>query len=111
MILPPSDARIRGQPTPFFTVTASPELGQIWHWARTSDDLAADPELDLWLSGRSRTGRAALIAAYERRVTSTFRHPTFNYQVTWRRAMEIQARLVLGVLDGTQDRYQGITIR
>jgi len=27
-----------------------PELGQVWHWARTSDDLAADPELDLWLS-------------------------------------------------------------
>ncbi|MDN5857251.1 MAG: type I-U CRISPR-associated helicase/endonuclease Cas3 [Pseudonocardia sp.] len=27
-----------------------PELGQAWHWARTSDDLAADPELDLWLS-------------------------------------------------------------
>lgn len=27
-----------------------PELGQAWHWAQTSDDLAADPELDLWLS-------------------------------------------------------------
>lgn len=27
-----------------------PELGQAWHWARTSDDLAADPDLDLWLS-------------------------------------------------------------
>ena len=27
-----------------------PELGQAWHWARTSDDLAAEPELDLWLS-------------------------------------------------------------
>jgi len=55
--------------------------------------------------------RAALIAAYERRVTMEFRHPTFGYQVTWRRAMEIQARLVLGVLDGTQPSYTGITIR
>lgn len=27
-----------------------PELADAWHWARTSDDLAADPELDLWLS-------------------------------------------------------------
>ncbi|MFP5023507.1 type I-G CRISPR-associated helicase/endonuclease Cas3g [Pseudonocardia phyllosphaerae] len=27
-----------------------PELGDVWHWARTSDDLAARPELDLWLS-------------------------------------------------------------
>lgn len=57
------------------------------------------------------TGRAALISAYERRVGTTFKHPTFGYQVTWRRAMEIQARLVLGVLDGTQPRYKGITIR
>ena len=31
-------------------------------------------------------GRKALIAAYERRVTGTFRHPTFGYEVTWRRA-------------------------
>jgi CRISPR-associated endonuclease/helicase Cas3 len=27
-----------------------PELGQVWRWARTSDDLAGDTELDLWLS-------------------------------------------------------------
>jgi CRISPR-associated protein Cas1 len=57
------------------------------------------------------SGRSALIAAYERRVSTTFRHPTFGYAVTWRRAMEIQARLVLGVLDGTQPSYKGIAIR
>lgn len=55
--------------------------------------------------------RSSLIAAYERRVTTQFKHPLFGYQVTWRRAMEIQARLVLGVLDGTQTEYKGITIR
>jgi CRISPR-associated endonuclease/helicase Cas3 len=27
-----------------------PELAQAWHWARTSDDLAAEPELELWLA-------------------------------------------------------------
>jgi CRISPR-associated endonuclease/helicase Cas3 len=27
-----------------------PELADAWHWARTSDDLAAEPELDLWLT-------------------------------------------------------------
>lgn len=27
-----------------------PELAEVWHWARTSDDLAAEPELDLWLA-------------------------------------------------------------
>lgn len=56
-------------------------------------------------------GRQALIAAYERRVTGQFRHPTFGYEVTWRRAMEIQARLVLGVLDGTQLQYRGVRTR
>jgi len=57
------------------------------------------------------SARSALISAYERRVATPFRHPTFGYTVTWRRAMEIQARLVLGVLDGTQQRYKGVTIR
>lgn len=55
--------------------------------------------------------RKALIGAYEQRVQSTFRHPVFGYEVTWRRAMEIQARLILGVLDGTQQQYIGITTR
>lgn len=27
-----------------------PELADAWHWARTGDDLAAEPELDLWLA-------------------------------------------------------------
>jgi CRISP-associated protein Cas1 len=56
-------------------------------------------------------GRSSLIAAYERRVTTEFKHPLFGYQVTWRRAMEVQARLVLGVIDGTQPGYRGIPTR
>ncbi len=56
-------------------------------------------------------GRKALVAAYERRVLTEFTHPLFRYKVTWRRAMEIQSRLVLGVIDGTQARYRGITTR
>lgn len=56
-------------------------------------------------------GRRAVIAAYEQRVTGEFIHPTFGYRVSWRRAMEIQARLVLGVLDGTQPAYVGIRVR
>jgi CRISPR-associated protein Cas1 len=56
-------------------------------------------------------GRATLIRGYERRIMTEFRHPLFGYQVTWRRAMEIQARLVLGVIDGTQGFYKGIATR
>jgi CRISPR-associated endonuclease/helicase Cas3 len=32
------------------TLCQRPELGDAWHWARTSDELAAEPELELWLS-------------------------------------------------------------
>jgi CRISPR-associated endonuclease/helicase Cas3 len=44
--------RVRGVPQAKGrrTLYQRPELGDAWHWARTSDDLAADPELDLWLS-------------------------------------------------------------
>jgi CRISPR-associated protein Cas1 len=57
------------------------------------------------------SGRRALVAAYERRVQTEFKHPVFGYRVTWRRAMEVQARMVLGVLDGSQDRYIGVRVR
>ncbi|HEY6423405.1 MAG TPA: CRISPR-associated endonuclease Cas1 [Pseudonocardiaceae bacterium] len=57
------------------------------------------------------TGRRTLISAFERRVETTFRHPLFGYSLTWRRAMEVQARLVLGVIDGTQDSYVGVRTR
>lgn len=32
------------------TLHQRPELADAWHWARTSDDLAAEPQLDLWLA-------------------------------------------------------------
>ena len=32
------------------TLYQRPELADAWQWARTSDDLAAEPELELWLS-------------------------------------------------------------
>ncbi len=43
----------------------------------------------------SRDGRKAIISAYERRISTVFTHPVFGYKVSWRRAIEVQARLVL----------------
>lgn len=57
------------------------------------------------------TARKSLVAAYERRMSTEFRHPIFGYSVTWRRALEVQARQVLGVLDGSQPTYRGIRVR
>jgi len=56
-------------------------------------------------------GRKALVRAYEERVEQSVRHPVFGYAVTWRRAMEVQARMALAWFDGTRDDYRGIRIR
>ncbi len=56
-------------------------------------------------------GRKALISAFERRVATVFTHPVYRYKVSWRRAIEVQARMVLGVIDGTQPSYEGIRVR
>jgi CRISPR-associated protein Cas1 len=56
-------------------------------------------------------GRKALIGTYERRVSSEFTHATFGYRVTWRRAMEIQARMFLAYVMGGRDEYEPITLR
>lgn len=56
-------------------------------------------------------GRKALIAAYERRASAEFQHPQFGYRVTWRRAMEVQARMFLAVVLGENDVYRPIESR
>lgn len=55
--------------------------------------------------------RKALIAAYERRMETEIEHPIFGYKASWRRIVEIQARMILGYLDGTQSEYHGMRIR
>ena len=39
-------------------------------------------------------GRRKVLAGYERRLDSTIRHPLFGYKVTYRRVLEVQARLL-----------------
>ena len=56
-------------------------------------------------------GRRQLIAGFERRIETSFRNLIFGYDVTWRRAIEVQARLGLGAIDGTQPGYKGVTVR
>ncbi|TFH98466.1 CRISPR-associated endonuclease Cas4/Cas1 [Micrococcus lylae] len=56
-------------------------------------------------------GRRKLISGVERRLVTEFMHPVFQYRMTWRRAIEVQARMFLGVLDGTQPTYKGIRVR
>jgi CRISPR-associated protein Cas1 len=56
-------------------------------------------------------GRRKVIAAYERRVRTELRHPLFDYQTSYRRALEIQARLLAAVLVGSAPAYRSLTTR
>ena len=52
-----------------------------------------------------------LIAAYERRMESLVIHPTFGYKVSYRRVIEIQARLLARTIEGELNNYIGFTTR
>lgn len=56
-------------------------------------------------------GRRRLIRAYERRVHVKLRHPLFGYEVTYRRAMELQARQLAAVIDGQLAAYRPLVTR
>lgn len=56
-------------------------------------------------------GRKTVIGAWERRMTTTIRHPLFGYQVGYRRAVELQARILAAYLVGDAPRYDPLTTR
>ncbi|MHB1809453.1 MAG: CRISPR-associated endonuclease Cas4g/Cas1g [Solirubrobacteraceae bacterium] len=57
------------------------------------------------------SGRRKAIAAYERRMTSELTHPIFRYKASYRRSLEIQARLLAAVLVGDTPTYRSLTTR
>lgn len=50
-------------------------------------------------------GRKAFFMAYEKRINSAVKHPVFGYQVSYRRALELQFRLLARVLTGEIEQY------
>ncbi len=56
-------------------------------------------------------GRKSFVRAYEQRIDGLVTHPLFGYRVSYRRVMEIQARLVARLLTGEIDAYQGFETR
>ena len=56
-------------------------------------------------------GRRAVIAAYERRMNQTLTHPLFGYEVSYRRALELHARMLAAVMKGELDEYVGLVTR
>lgn len=56
-------------------------------------------------------GRKAVLAAYERRLATEVRHPVFGYKVSYRRVMEVQARLLGAYLLGEVPEYVAFVTR
>lgn len=56
-------------------------------------------------------GRRKTIAAYERRMATELRHPLFGYRASYRRSLEIQARLLAAALIGDVPAYRPLTTR
>ena len=56
-------------------------------------------------------GRKTVIRAWERRMTTHVRHPMFGYQVSYRRAAELQARMLAACLTGELPAYKPLVTR
>ncbi len=59
----------------------------------------------------SYAGRKRFLFAYEKRMGDTVTHPVFDYKVSYRRAIELQFRLLARALTGEIDRYVPFTTR
>lgn len=56
-------------------------------------------------------GRRTVLRAYERRLETTVRHPVFGYKISYRRVLDVQARLLAAVLVGELDEYVPMVTR
>jgi CRISPR-associated protein Cas1 len=61
--------------------------------------------------GLTPEGRRAVLTAYERRLSTEVTHPTFGYKVTYRRVIEVQARILAAALLGELDSYRPMVTR
>jgi CRISPR-associated protein Cas1 len=57
------------------------------------------------------SGRKGFIRAYEQRMDNLVTHPLFGYRVSYRRVLEIQARLLARYVSGELTRYPGFETR
>ena len=56
-------------------------------------------------------GRSALIACFERRMTTEITHPIFGYKLSYRRLLEVQTRLLSRTVLGELEQYPAFTTR
>ena len=59
----------------------------------------------------NQSGRKKVIKGYEERMATQLRHPVFKYSLTYRRTLDIQARLLAAVLVGDLTEYTPVMTR
>jgi CRISPR-associated protein Cas1 len=55
--------------------------------------------------------RRTVIAAYERRLATEITHPEFGYKTSYRRVLDVQARILAAVLVGELPEYVPMVTR
>lgn len=73
---------------------------------RASDFMSAAGSVALTSAGRKR-----FLGIIERRLSHEITHPLFGYRISYRRVMEVQARLLGRYLSGELDNFPGFTTR
>ncbi len=56
-------------------------------------------------------GRRRVIRAYERRLDTRVTHPVFRYKISYRRVIDVQARILAAVMIGELEEYVPMTTR
>jgi len=56
-------------------------------------------------------GRRTVLRAYERRLETQITHPVFKYRISYRRVMDVQARILAGALVGELPEYTPMVTR
>lgn len=59
----------------------------------------------------TKDGRRQLLRAYERRIDATVTHPIFRYRISYRRVLDVQARLLAATMLGEITEYTAMTTR
>ncbi len=58
-----------------------------------------------------RQAKRKVVGGYERRIQTEITHPLFGYKVSYRRVLEVQARLLARVLSGEIKEYPALVTR
>jgi CRISPR-associated protein Cas1 len=70
------------------------------HFVKTGIGISLTPE-----------GKKKVVAAYEQRIQDEIVHPIFGYKISYRRVLEVQARLLSRVLSGELKEYPAFVVR